>query len=371
MRPPECAVCGHRFDPAHGELIAFCRDDEADAWYARTHQDEIVGHPPNVEWFCERHAPLARELRDWSLGEALQRLSRLPTDPLDATAVDTGRVGAPSETPAAALSRAGPDGLSDTSALDAHDEWLILAETLAERLGDAAHDWLHEARRQGRLETIVSGRYLCAEALPERLRSRPEMLALVLACRLAQDAAIAFHSALVVHGLLPGIGRRVTFVSSTRFSLFAFRGIDFLGVRPRRELRRSTALTGTLRMVERDGLALRVTSLERSVVDALDSVELCGGLETVRLALSGLVELDVDAAVDYAQRLRPAHAAARLGYLLEQGKLPVQASTAQLQLLRAVTPAIPVLLDPSCPVGRRVSSWNLVVPDPRLDRPWA
>lgn len=74
MRPPECAICGLRFEPREsGDAVAFARTDDDERWHQR--DDAVPDHPPNVEWFCADHLARARKLRGLPLGEALRRWS--------------------------------------------------------------------------------------------------------------------------------------------------------------------------------------------------------------------------------------------------------------------------------------------------------
>ena len=75
MRPPECAICDLRMDSnSDCELIYFARRPEDDAWHERMKQIDGVGHPPEAEWFCERHFPRAKELSRMTISEAMKIL---------------------------------------------------------------------------------------------------------------------------------------------------------------------------------------------------------------------------------------------------------------------------------------------------------
>lgn len=74
MRPPICAVCDEEFESDGGALVTFRRSAEDEAWYERFDEEELVGHPPNVDWFCHAHANDARRLSDLTLSEAMERI---------------------------------------------------------------------------------------------------------------------------------------------------------------------------------------------------------------------------------------------------------------------------------------------------------
>lgn len=66
MRPPICAVCANRFNPAKGGTVTF----------ANYHPlpEGMVGHPAGLEWFCGTHIEAARHLKHLSSGEAIKQI---------------------------------------------------------------------------------------------------------------------------------------------------------------------------------------------------------------------------------------------------------------------------------------------------------
>jgi hypothetical protein len=80
VRPPDCFICQRSL-----------RDGEpyssfTDVWFALTPEEEAirreqdrqgwVGHPPEVEWFCDKHSALAEEHAHLHWREALELLAR-------------------------------------------------------------------------------------------------------------------------------------------------------------------------------------------------------------------------------------------------------------------------------------------------------
>lgn len=60
MRPPECEACGLEFVPDDGAAVRCLPTPASQAWRDRAESDGVVGHPPDVGWFCGEHAPAAR-----------------------------------------------------------------------------------------------------------------------------------------------------------------------------------------------------------------------------------------------------------------------------------------------------------------------
>lgn len=74
MKPPICEVCDDRFDPDSGELLEFEETASDAEWHRRSAREGVVGHPPNVAWFCADHADRARTLTDRTLVAALEEM---------------------------------------------------------------------------------------------------------------------------------------------------------------------------------------------------------------------------------------------------------------------------------------------------------
>jgi hypothetical protein len=78
MRPPICEICDERFDDGGG-LVTFALDDRARAFHKRRKREPgFVGHPPEKEWFCEKHIEAARALSHLTRGEAVAQLKASP-----------------------------------------------------------------------------------------------------------------------------------------------------------------------------------------------------------------------------------------------------------------------------------------------------
>lgn len=74
MKPSICELCHNPFDPDSGELLEFAKTASDAEWHRRAAAEALVGHPPNVAWFCPDHAERARTLTDQTLDDALAAL---------------------------------------------------------------------------------------------------------------------------------------------------------------------------------------------------------------------------------------------------------------------------------------------------------
>ena len=115
--------------------------------------------------------------------------------------------------------------------------------------------------------------------------------------------------------------------------------------------------------VDRSGLDVQVTSLERTLVDLLDRPSLGGTWEEIWRSLEMVELFDLDKFVQYAIYLGNATTAAKVGFFLEQHRDTLMPGEDHLNRLRALIPSKPhyMVCNGRRP-GRFVREWNLVVP---------
>lgn len=103
---------------------------------------------------------------------------------------------------------------------------------------------------------------------------------------------------------------------------------------------------------------VRVSDLERTIIDGLKQPEHCGGLTEVAKGLwMRRQDLNVDRLIRYAKRIGVGAVLRRLGFLLETYEI---AGARDLERLRSGLTATYVRLDPVLPAeGRRLGRWRL------------
>jgi predicted transcriptional regulator of viral defense system len=193
----------------------------------------------------------------------------------------------------------------------------------------------------------------------------------LLASRLSEDAVIAYHSALQLLGKAHSQSQRITYLSGRRAKPFVFQDTEFVAVLVPVSLRKLPDLGGGLREEHRQGLSVRVTGYERTLVDVLDAPEHGGGWEEIWRSLEGIEFVDLDFVVDYALRLASALTVARVGFYLEQHKDELLVEDRHLEALRARAPAQPRYFERRHRKGGKLlPQWNLIVPEHVLTRSW-
>ena len=133
---------------------------------------------------------------------------------------------------------------------------------------------------------------------------------------------------------------------------------------------KNKALFG-VKAMDRAGIGVRVATLERTLVDVFDRLDLAGGWEEIWRSLETVEFFDLDVVVQYALLLENATTAAKVGFFLEQHKERLMVEERHLDRLRARRPREPHYLARGRRGGRLVAAWNLVVPVEVLERSWA
>ncbi len=193
----------------------------------------------------------------------------------------------------------------------------------------------------------------------------------LVASRLTDDAVIAYHGALQLLGKAHSDSHRLTYLTVHRAKPFSFQDTDFVSVLVPVSLRKLPEFGGGLREERRQGLSVRVTGHERTMVDVLDAPEHGGGWEEIWRSLESIEFFDLDFVVEYALRLGTAVTIARVGFFLEQHKDALMVEERHLETLAQRSPAQPTYFERRHRKGGKlVARWNLIVPERVLERSW-
>ncbi len=196
----------------------------------------------------------------------------------------------------------------------------------------------------------------------------------LLASKLADDAVLSYHAALELHGRSYSVQNHFPYLTKKHPAgrIFTFQGMQFRSVEPPAGLVRAGREDFGMSTVDRLGQEVRVTSLERTLVDVIDRPKLSGGWEESWRSLETVPYFDIDQIIEYATLLGKRKTIAIVGLYLEQHAKELLATDTQLATLEQQRPAEPqyVAKRSSTERGRLVSRWNLVVPESILTRSW-
>lgn len=193
----------------------------------------------------------------------------------------------------------------------------------------------------------------------------------LVAAKLTPDAVLSHHTALEYHGRAYSMQQRFTYSATRPVSRFSFRSYTFRGTKFPQALQRAGEAHFGVSRSERAGMDVRVTSLERTLVDVLDRPDLAGSWEEIWRSLESIEFFDLDVVVKYSRLLGNATTGAKVGYFLDQHRKGLMVAEDHLQALQALRPQQPHYLDRARrTAGRLVPAWNLVVPREIFERSW-
>lgn len=179
------------------------------------------------------------------------------------------------------------------------------------------------------------------------------------ASRLRHDSVIAFHSAFDLHGCAYTEGHDVQVIAQGEPGLFETAGFACRFVRPPRGF----APPDGVMAVDRLGQQVRVTTLERTIVDLFSRCDLAGDAEELFNSLNLVARVDTVALVRHARTLGKATAAGALGFWLERERERLDAPNTALEGLRTLMPTQPrYALGAKPGKGKTAKGWNVILP---------
>ncbi len=193
----------------------------------------------------------------------------------------------------------------------------------------------------------------------------------LIAAKATDDAIVAYRSALALHGYSYSVHNSMTYLTAKRESTkFDFQGTDFVGATQPKALMAQGKESSLVDLVDRAGMDIRVTSLERTLVDCFDRLDLAGGIEEAWRSLEAISYLNIKPLFDYLALLDSAVTTAKVGLFLDMNKERLHLSEKDIETLRGRRPKTATYMFRSERTGKLVHDWNLIVPENILERAW-
>ncbi len=158
------------------------------------------------------------------------------------------------------------------------------------------------------------------------------------ASKLRPDGILGYHSALELHGAAYSEFNEVQLVSAGRTELVKLPFGPCRFVNPPKALVAAGGTNYLSMTMDRQGLAIRVTAVERTVVDVLHRPEIAGGFEEVVKSLDLVRYLDPARVADYVELLGNRSLASVAGWWLEKRRSTLGVTDEILSRLRAQLP---------------------------------
>ena len=104
-----------------------------------------------------------------------------------------------------------------------------------------------------------------------------------IAANISENSYVAYHSAMEYHGLGHQLFNEVSVISESTFRTFEFEGVTYHYHQPTRAAGVTVPMMNSL---------VRVTDIERTVIDCIDRIKYAGGLEELLNNLSSISYID-------------------------------------------------------------------------------
>lgn len=244
----------------------------------------------------------------------------------------------------------------------------VAAHTARGRSRFTSNTILARGVASGRLLRVRRG--LFATVPPGRERSGFVPHAYLIAAKSRDDGVLAYHTALAFHGFAHSVWWRFQTLTAGRARRFIFGNEEFVAIQAPRELRALPDFGGGIVSRPYGGMDVRVTTVERSLVDLMHAPQHGGGWEEVWRSLEGVEFVDPGAVVKHALLMRSALTAARVGFFLEQHRQQWMIEERHLEPLLRAKPKQPLHWDRRRESGTWVARWGLVIPQTILERRW-
>lgn len=194
----------------------------------------------------------------------------------------------------------------------------------------------------------------------------------LIASKITADAIISHHAALQLHGAANSVRFEYTFLTAhTDIRQFKHEGCLYKPVLQPDSLIKTQSTDFGVQTLDRLGMPIQATSLERTLVDVLDRPDLAGGWEEIFKAFESVTYLQVAIMIKYAKLLGNATTSAKVGFLLEQHRDRLMVTNSQLMQLHKMSPRTPHYMDRrKRSNGKVLSDWNLIVPIEILEKHW-
>lgn len=187
---------------------------------------------------------------------------------------------------------------------------------------------------------------------------------------LAPDALIAYHTALQFHGIAYSLHFQYVYESIKKIRNFQFRGDRFKVTKYPKSLHKDKHFIFT-EEIDHHGFKIRVTQLERTLVDTLDRINLSGGLEEVWRSLRNIQKANVDNIIEYTLLLGNATTTAKIGFYLRLRQQEWSINEHYFVKLKKYLPHSVHYLDrKSKGKGKYVKEWRIVVPYELIEEGW-
>ena len=222
--------------------------------------------------------------------------------------------------------------------------------------------------KRGNIIPIKRGLYAAVPSGAEAAHFPVDPYLIINVC--TPDAVIAYHSALQFHGYAHSSHFDYVFLSDRQIRSFQFRDDRFLAHAFPSALPLDDEHT-LIQTVDYHGYDIKVTSIERTLVDVLDRINLSGGLEEIWRSIDLIESINIDKTISYALQLNNKTTIAKLGFYLSGKQVRLAVTNEQLDRLKEHLSVTTHYMHRGYRKhGALVKDWKLIVPEELVHGRW-
>jgi len=193
----------------------------------------------------------------------------------------------------------------------------------------------------------------------------------LIAGKATTDAVLGYHTALELHNLAYTTFEELTFITAQSSKSFTYSNQHFRAVSFPKSLITKNETYNSVEQIQRQSINLKITNLERTIVDVLDRPDLAGGWEEICRSLDHVIHFDPAKLVVYTLLLNNATTTAKVGFFLEQRPEHLKINTNYLEQLLPYIPKQPHYMNRTQRnKGQYIKKWQLIVPLEIIERRW-
>ncbi len=175
-----------------------------------------------------------------------------------------------------------------------------------------------------------------------------------IASNISDTACVAYHSAMEYHGLGHQLFNEMSVISTSTFRTFEFEGITYIRHQPRIMEGVTVPVMNT---------KIKVTDLERTVIDCIDRIKYAGGLEELLNNFTSIAYIDETKLKTYLDAYGKASLYQKAGLLLSMYKKQWQLSAGFFHYCKAHVGKSTRYLTDAADNSAYNSEWRLCVPE--------
>jgi predicted transcriptional regulator of viral defense system len=214
--------------------------------------------------------------------------------------------------------------------------------------------------RTGRLRRLTRGIYAVVPPGSDPKSYLPDPY--LVAALLRPDTIISHHAAFDLLGVSHSVFHTFTYYTAEPRRTLQIDGLRWHALRHPTPLVCARKIGFGVVTLDRQGVLIKATNAERTLVDGFAGLKWVGGLEEHVACAAALRDLDLDLLEKYLKLLDQRSLYAATGWFLENHTEVAGENRAFLQRLQKHVPRQPLYLGMRRPGGRLEARWNLIIP---------